>query len=435
MLEKDTYDAIVIGAGIVGTCTALELAKSGRKILCVDKNPVAGAGSTGNSCAIIRTHYSTLNGAALALSNYPYWEQWEDYLGGIDPNGMARYKEVGCLYTCYKENGYGAKLEKIALEIGIPYEVWTPEIMKNRVPIISAGNFFPAKPEEDPEFGTAPDDMRYVLFFPRAGYISDPQLASRNVQFAAQSHGADFQFGDAVASIDQSSGRVSGITLQSGKTFEAPIVVNVGGPHSYKLNEMAGVTEGMNIGTKALRVEVAHVPSPKGYDFENNGIIGSDADIGGYYRPEVGNHILIGSEEPECDPLEWVDPDNYNQQLTKQARLQALRGGQRFPTMGIPDSVKGIVDLYDASDDWIPIYDCSDLPGYYMAVGTSGNQFKNGPVVGMMMTALIDYVEDGNDHDAEPLVFPLPNIDYRLDMSFCSRRREINRESSFSVVG
>ncbi len=103
--------------------------------------------------------------------------------------------------------------------------------------------------------------------------------------------------------------------------------------------------------------------------------------------------------------------------------------------MGVPNRVQGIADLYDTSDDWIPIYDHSDLPGFFMAVGTSGNQFKNAPVVGMMMAALIDYVERGNDHDASPLRYPLPNMDFTLDMSFCSRKREINRESSFSVVG
>lgn len=80
-------------------------------------------------------------------------------------------------------------------------------------------------------------------------------------------------------------------------------------------------------------------------------------------------------------------------------------------------------------------YDQSDLPGFYMAIGTSGNQSKNAPVAGMMMAALIDYVEQGNDHDADPLQYRLPNMDFTLDMRFCSRKREINRESSFSVVG
>ena len=53
--------------------------------------------------------------------------------------------------------------------------------------------------------------------------------------------------------------------------------------------------------------------------------------------------------------------------------------------MPISTNIKGVVALYDVSDDWIPIYDKSSLPGFYMAVGTSGNQFKNAPVAGMMM--------------------------------------------------
>ena len=69
----DSYDAVIIGTGIIGCAIAYELAKGGKKVVCVDKNAVAGCGSTGNSCAIIRTHYSTLSGAALAKSNYPFW--------------------------------------------------------------------------------------------------------------------------------------------------------------------------------------------------------------------------------------------------------------------------------------------------------------------------------------------------------------------------
>ena len=429
------FDAVIIGGGIIGCAIAYELAKDGRTVACIEKNAAAGSGSTSNSCAIIRTHYSTLDGAALAKSNYPYWEDWAGYLGAPQDEVLARYREVGCCYTCFEDNNYGIKLEEIANTIDIPYEVWTPAKMRKMLPIMNPGHFHPAKAADDPAFGSQNGEMRYVLFFPKAGYISDPMLATQNIQAAAKRHGATFLMGRKVISIQQADDRVSGVILDDGTAIDAPIVVNASGPHSYKINEMAGVADAMNIKTKALRVEVAHVPSPEGFDFEKNGLICSDADIGGYWRPEVGNKILIGSEEPECDPLEWVDPDDYNTQVTEQARLQAMRGAQRFPTMGVPNSVQGIADLYDASDDWIPIYDKSDLPGFYMAVGTSGNQFKNAPVVGMMMKALIDYEAAGNDHDEEPLVFELPNVDHRLNMRFCSRNRAINRESSFSVVG
>ena len=432
---KDNYDAVVIGGGILGTAIAYELAKSGRAVLCIEKNSAIGSGSTGNSCAIVRTHYSTLEGAALAKSNYAYWEDWSGYLEAEEGEILARYRQVGCIYTCFESNGYGVRLEEIANELGIPYEVWTPCKMRAELPVMNPGHFHPARSGDDPVFGSRQGDLRYVLYFPNAGFVSDPQLAAQNIASAARRKGADVATGHRVASVERSGGRTLGVSLDCGTRILAPIVVNASGPHSAKINEMAGVADGMRIGTRALRVEVAHVPSPEGFNFESGGLIGSDADIGGYWRPEVGNHILFGSEEPECDPLQWVDPDDYDPEVSEQARLQALRGAQRFPGIRIPNRVRGVVDLYDTSDDWIPIYDVSDLRGFYMAVGTSGNQFKNAPVVGMMMRALIDYAEDGNDHDKDPFQFPLPGMDFVLDLSFCSRRREINPESSFSVVG
>ena len=56
---------------------------------------------------------------------------------------------------------------------------------------------------------------------------------------------------------------------------------------TYIINHMVDVEDEMNIKTKALRVEVAHVPSTQGVDWENNGIITSDGDCEIYSRPET----------------------------------------------------------------------------------------------------------------------------------------------------
>jgi len=112
-----------------------------------------------------------------------------------------------------------------------------------------------------------------------------------------------------------------------------------------------------------------------------------------------------------------------------------MRYAQRVPSLGIPSKTRGVVDLYDASTDWIPIYDKSSLPGFYMACGTSGNQYKNAPIAGKLMASLIDYCENGNDHDADPMKFTLPYLGLETDAGFYSRKRPINRESSFSVLG
>lgn len=146
--------------------------------------------------------------------------------------------------------------------------------------------------------------------------------------------------------------------------------------------------------------------------------------------------MLIGSEDPECDPLEWVDdPDNYNKNFTNQWTTMVMREAQRVQGLPIPNQMQGVVDLYDCTDDWIPIYDKSDLPGYYMAVGTSGNQYKNAPVVGKMMSELIEACEKGLDHDQQPFQFHLTYIDRSFNVGFYSRLREINPDSSFSVIG
>ena len=40
-----------------------------------------------------------------------------------------------------------------------------------------------------------------------------------------------------------------------------------------------------------------------------------------------------------------------------------------------------------------------------------------------------------DDHDRDPLQFPLHYVDGTIDVGFYSRLREINPESSFSVIG
>jgi sarcosine oxidase subunit beta len=70
-----------------------------------------------------------------------------------------------------------------------------------------------------------------------------------------------------------------------------------------------------------------------------------------------------------------------------------------------------------------------------MAIGTSGNQFKNAPVIGHLMAELIDRVEQGHDHDGDPVKVKARYTGLELDAGFYSRLREINPGSSYSVNG
>ena len=99
MTNSLSADAVVIGAGIIGTAVAYELAKRGQRTISVDRAPKAGYGSTSSSCAIIRVHYSTLEGTAFAFDAYHDWEDWSGYLGAATAKDLdeARFHKTGCL--------------------------------------------------------------------------------------------------------------------------------------------------------------------------------------------------------------------------------------------------------------------------------------------------------------------------------------------------
>ncbi len=433
----EQYDAIIIGAGVIGACTAFEFAKAGRKTLSIDKLPESGYGSTSASCAIIRTYYSAFETCALACEGWYYWKNWEKYLGEKFRGQPVKYHDIGCLVIKTDHNKNLSEVCQTMDKLDCPYEHLEPQDIPKILKGSVVNRFEPAKTIQEDGFGLPTGkSVNGAVFFPRGGYVSDPKLSAVNAQEAAEACGAEFRFNSEVSEISQENGEVTGVVLATGEKIKSNVVINIAGPHSFKINEMAGVAENMNISTKALRHEVAHVPAPEDMNYERGGVIYSDSDIATYARPEVGNHILIGSEDPQCDIKEWVsDPDNFNTEFSDQWKTMVMRLAQRLPNLGIPEHAKGVVSLYDVSDDWMPIYDKSDLKGFYMAVGTSGNQFKNAPVVGKIMQKLVQCCESGIDHDKTPVQFQLEHIQKSISLGAFSRNREINQNSSFSVIG
>jgi sarcosine oxidase subunit beta len=144
----------------------------------------------------------------------------------------------------------------------------------------------------------------------------------------------------------------------------------------------------------------------------------------------------VGTTDPACDPLEWIDdPDDCRTSITETYReRQCLRVMQRFPELELGPR-RGVVGLYDVTvQDWYPIADRTDRPGYYVCIGTSGSSFKTAPVLGDLMAELISRNREGTDTDVAPLQLELPRIAVRVDTSFLSRRRGA-LASSGTVIG
>jgi glycine/D-amino acid oxidase-like deaminating enzyme len=382
-----TADVIVIGAGVIGSSIARELTRAGLRVVVIDKADSPGRGSTSASSAIVRFNFSTWAAVAAAWEAKACWTEWADHLalgGGADQ--LARFTRTGIAMLdadIIPSAGYLALFDRA----GIPYEEWDPDQLAARMPGLHPGRYWPPKRVTDPGFWDEPSGRLGALYTPDAGYVSDPQLAAANLAAAAARHGAQFLFNTTVTALDRRSDRIAGVQLGDGTAVSAPIVVNAAGPWSGKLNALAGVGDDFNVTVRPLRQEVHYVAAPSAY---TRLPVFADVDLGIYVRPEAGGGLLIGGTEPE--------------------------------------------GVYDVASDWSPIYDKTGLPGYYVAIGTSGNQFKNAPVVGQFLASIIVQTENGADHDTQPVIFTAPHTGHEIDLSAFSRLRKPS-DNSGTVLG
>ena len=439
MTSENDFDAIVIGAGVIGSAVALELTRRGHRTVSVDSLPTAGYGSTSASSAVIRFSYSTLAGVAMSYEGLQYWRGWADHIGDVGEADLAQYVNVPMLVP-KTPGGHFERVVPLFDQLKIPYEDLSLTQAQERFPMADFRIFGPPASLDDienPFWGEPSDFHSGAIVMPEAGYITNPQLAAQNLASACVAAGGQFRFNTSVVAIDRNDERVTGVTVESGEQISAPVVVNVAGPHAKIINQMAGVFDTMNTSSRALRREVYIVPAPAGSDFDSTGFMIGDNDIGVYFRPERGNNILIGNAEPECDVLEWMeDPDACSDVLSEDGfQLHALRTSRRIIDLPIPHKKSGLVSMYDATPDWTPIYDRSDLDGFYMACGSSGNQFKNAPVAGHVMAEIITAVEAGHDQDAEPLVVTGKFTGLPMDTSTYSRNRVVPEDTHMNVFG
>ncbi len=137
------YDIIIIGAGIIGACVGFEMAKRGKRVINIDKLGGAGHGATAGSCAVIRFHYSTPDGVAMAREGYYYWLDWVKYLGHVDETGMVRYMNTGHMVIKNEKNKYLKNVMTALDELHVVYKEMTVEEIKALLPIVNTRQYGP----------------------------------------------------------------------------------------------------------------------------------------------------------------------------------------------------------------------------------------------------------------------------------------------------
>lgn len=401
-------EILIVGAGVIGASAAFALAKRGHGVLVVDRNSGVGDGSTGASAGIIRVHASDPQSSALAADSLELWKRWAEFVEADAGEAIARFEQCGTLLLDTGERPVRRTVNAMR-DSGVAYEEWTIEQTGDRFPYLDLHRFGPPVSVEDEAFWNEPEEyLAGAVYTPQSGFVSDPTLAASNLMRAAQRRGAEYRPSAAVQTIDREGQQVIGATLADGTEIRAELVLLAMGPNTDSILQSIGGNEDFRIRTRRIREELLHVPVSSAIDVALQGVHLVDADLNINFRPESGNALLGGSNgDLAAEQTIIEDPDDFDRTVSPEAWERAtLRLARRIPDLGIPRSRSGVVGLYDAAEDWLPIYDRTCYDGLFVAMATSGTQFKTAPLVGEMLAHIIENERNGIDHRTVPFENP-----------------------------
>ena len=148
-MNNNTAEAVVIGAGIVGTSITHYLAEKGVKATLVEKDSVAG-GATGKATAVVRMHYTNPWDSAMAKIGGEVYSNWSELIGG--DSGFVNSGFVFIVGQQEKEKLH-KNVEILREEAGINTCALDPDALQELLPNWYVGDVGAAAYEPDSGYG------------------------------------------------------------------------------------------------------------------------------------------------------------------------------------------------------------------------------------------------------------------------------------------
>ena len=345
-------DVLVIGAGIAGCATALQLARRGKKVTLLERDQ-AGVRASGVNFGGVRQNGRDMRELPIAMRARAMWDELPSLIG-FDGEFRAtgnlrlasdeeRAQQLDQFFTDASSQGLAlVRLERAELTARFPW--------------------LSAKP------------IRGVLC-PSDGH-ANPRLVGPAFAFAAQDAGATL-----IERTDITEGWYANGAFQlraaDNRTFAAPVLVNCAGAWAGKVAGWFG--EAVTLVPEVPQVQVTE---PLPYRIEPVlGFVGGDF----YLRQTLRGNILFGSGQGRATP----------DILRSRPLPETMRRGAEIAIDFIPDlahvpiirSWTGVDG--DTSDGVCVVGPSETHPGLIHAFGFNGHGFLLGPAVGAVVTELV----------------------------------------------
>lgn len=397
-------DAVVVGGGIIGASTALELAERGFSVLLCEKGQIAGEQSSRN-WGWVRISQRDPRELPLMAEAMRLWE------GLAERTGHATgYQRSGILYTA-ERGREEAKLETWAPHLAamdLPGQMLRGELLQQVMPgyqgKVISGYY-------------TPQDGR-----------AEPQLATHAIARAAQAAGAKVMTECAVRAVETEAGRISNVITERGRVACSAVVV-AGGAWSRLFLGNAGVSlPQLKVLNSVLRTSA--VPEGPETAIWSNGFSLRKRLDGGYTIANGTENIVdivpdtlrLGLKFLPSYLQEWrslqlrltgsgrwrkeaAQARRWSAQETtpfetcrvldpapsQKAIKQGLEAAQKaFPVLQNADVVQSWGGMIDVTPDAVPVISqVDDLPGLFVSTGYSGHGFGIGPAAGRLTADLV----------------------------------------------
>lgn len=353
---------IIVGAGVTGLSTAYHLAlKKAGRIIVLDRGPV-GDGSSSRAAAIITGQLWTEAGVLARKIALRRFRELSNELPGYTFNA------VGCLNWFDRESWVSREaLLPIYKKHDIPHEIIDSAEIRKRWPAL-----------------TPPED--YIgLYDPLGGY-SEPCEYVPNLANACRRLGVEILEYTAVQSILIDRNRARGVRTPQGDILGDTVVST-----TYAWSNQVLGTVGINIPVKSFvhqRYYTRPLPSTVRIPAVNAN------PLYGYFRPAIGNRVLVGIETADRDeqPIETPDFTMRSLTTTPDTRQAALERFQStLPVMKGATLESEQVGLINFSIDNEPVLGpVPGVEGLFVGAAFHSGGFAYNPVTGLLMAEMVN---------------------------------------------
>ena len=216
MVKTTTSDVIVIGAGIVGACTALALTNAGLKVLIIDRGSITSGTTSSGEGNILVSDKEPGAELELARKSRELWFEINEDVG----RGFELEAKGGIVVAQNPTAQDGLfRVAESQKNAGVKTEFLDFQDIRNYEPHLT-------------------HSIERAVFYPEDSQCQ-PMLATARIIDAVTKRGGAFLTDALVQSINQVNSVVTGVTTTRG-TYSAPVVVNAAGTWAGNVADLAG---------------------------------------------------------------------------------------------------------------------------------------------------------------------------------------------------